>query len=119
MTRRTLTKIEQLFLNSPTCLFWPRCGCFQTITYWQELLEDLDEVFTLEELEAGETVICFSLACAAEHCRDPATKEYAQQQFRNLSLRRQRIAAAPVKKPADISEILYRAIEPLKERKDA
>ena len=94
MSRRNLTKLEQMLFNSPTCLLWPRCGCFQTITHWQDLLEDPDEVFTPEELEAGETVIYFSLACAAEHCPDPKTREYAAQQFRNLNLRRQRIAAA-------------------------
>ena len=91
---RKLTRIEELFLNSPTCLLWPRCGCHETITYWQEALEDADREFTMEELEAAETVIYFSVACAAEHCPDPQTKAYAAKQFANLTLRRQRVAAA-------------------------
>jgi len=91
---RKLTKIEELLFNSPTCLLWPKCGCFQTITNWQRLLEDEDEVFTLEELEAGETVIYFSVACAAAHCPEQETREYAQRQFANLTQRRQRIEAA-------------------------
>jgi hypothetical protein len=81
-------------LNSPTCLLWPRCGCHETIAQWQALLEDPNEIFTPEEVEAAEMVIFVSLACAAEHCPDPLTKAYAKKQFARLTQRRARIAAA-------------------------
>jgi hypothetical protein len=91
MSRR-LTKFEQLILNSPTCLLWPNCSCHHTITHWQALLDDTDEIFTLEQLEAAEVCIYFSVACAAEHCPDPKTKLYAAGQFARLEQRRERIA---------------------------
>jgi hypothetical protein len=109
--RRELTKFEQLILSSPVCLLWPNCSCFKTITHWQRLLDDADETFTLEELEAAEVMIYFSLACAAEHCPDPETKLYAKRQFANLSLRRERIAAArnaPTYEPSFAPEFLRR-----------
>jgi len=97
VSRRQLTKIEEMFLNSPTCLLWPRCGCHETITHWQRLLDDPNQRFTLEELEAAEVVIYINIACAAAHCPDPETKAYAAQQYANLTRRRQRIGLANVK----------------------
>jgi hypothetical protein len=89
---RALTKFEQLILNSPTCLLWPNCSCFKTITHWQRLLDDPNEIFTLEQLEWAEEIIYFSVACAGEHCPDPKTKLYAAGQFARLTQRRERIA---------------------------
>jgi hypothetical protein len=86
--------IEQLMLNSPTCLLWPDCGCAQTITHWQRLLDDTSEIFTPEEVEAAECVIYFAVACAAKHCPDRPTKAYCDRQFANLLARRQRIELA-------------------------
>jgi hypothetical protein len=92
--RNGLTRFEELVLNSPTCLLWPNCACHHNLTHWQEALEDTDKIFTFEELEAAETVIFYSCACAAEHCPDREFKLYAARQFANLTLRRERIAAA-------------------------
>jgi hypothetical protein len=94
MSRRKLTKFEELVLNSPTCLLWPNCACRHNIVHWQDALEDQDRIFTLEQLEAAETVIFYSCACAAEHCPDPEIQLYAARQYANLTLRRERIAAA-------------------------
>jgi hypothetical protein len=92
MSRRALTKFEQLILSSPTCLLWPACSCHQTLVHYQRVLDDPDETLTLEQLEAAEVCIYFSVACAAEHCPDPKTKLYAAGQFARLTQRRERIA---------------------------
>ena len=94
MSKRKLTKFEKQALNSPTCLFWPDCACYENIVHWQEALDDADRTFTTEQLEAAEEVIFYSCACAAEHCPAPKTKLYAARQVADLTLRRQRIAAA-------------------------
>jgi hypothetical protein len=109
--RRGLTKFEELILNSPTCLLWPACSCHETICHWQGLLDDPDETFTLEQLEAAEVCIYFSVACAGEHCPNPETKAYAKRQFARLTERRERIAAArnaPTYEPSFAPQFLRR-----------
>jgi hypothetical protein len=91
---RALTKFEELILNSPTCLLWPDCACHDTLVHWQRLLDDADETFTPEEVDAAETVIYFAVACAAKHCPDRPTKAYCDRQYANLTARRQRIELA-------------------------
>jgi hypothetical protein len=90
---RALTRsAAQEILNSPTCLLWPECGCHDTITHWQKVLDDADQTFTKEEVEAAETVIFFACACAGKHCPNPTTKAYAARQLENLTQRRYRIS---------------------------
>jgi hypothetical protein len=99
MSRRKptqLTSLEQRFLNSPTCILWPDCACHKNLVHWQDVLWDDDRFFTLtpEQLEWAEEVLFCTCACVAEHCPDPKIKAYGARQFLNLSLRRERIAAA-------------------------
>jgi hypothetical protein len=94
MNSRGLTSFEKLFLNSRECLLWPDCACFKNITHWQDALIDEDQTFTREQLEAAEEVIFYSCACVAAHCPDPEIKRFGARQWAELTLRRQRIAAA-------------------------
>jgi hypothetical protein len=95
--RRKLTPVEELILNSPTCLLWPDCACHENLVHWQEALQDEERTFDPEQLAWAEELIFFTCACVAEHCPDPETKAYGARQFANLTARRQRIALADLK----------------------
>ncbi len=89
---RKLTEFQQALLDSPICILWPHCACEKNLVKWQEALSD-DRILTLEQIEAAEEVVFYSLACAAQHCPEPEIKAYAARQLANLTKRRQRIAA--------------------------
>jgi hypothetical protein len=94
MSRRqpgTLTKYEELILNSPTCLLWPNCACHENLLHWQKALWDDDRKFTPEQLEWAEEVLFCTCACLAVHCPDPKIKAYGARQWAQLTQRRQRI----------------------------
>ncbi len=89
---RPLTAFERRLLESPECLLWPECACYQNIVKWQQALADESRTFDKEQLEYADDILFYTCACVAAHCPDPEIKAFGERQFARLTARRERIA---------------------------